>query len=214
MENEHFCERNEQNGRVKIQNFCTVGLKYNDKAGPARLTGPTNIRSGSTIYGDVNIGSHFQTGHNVLIRERTTIGHYVVVGTNTVIDGDVEIGDFVKIETNCYIPTHVTIGNRVFIGPGVTLTNDRFPLKMRDQYVPEGPIIEDGVTIGGGATICPGLRIGKQSFIAAGAVVTKDIPPFSLVVGVPGKILPLPDNLREPNIALNWRNTDVSLPSI
>lgn len=142
------------------------------------------------------------------------IGRYVVIGTGTTIDGNVTIGDFVKIETNCYIPTHVTIGNRVFIGPNVTLTNDKFPLKMREAYVPEGPIIEDGVTIGGGVTVCPSVQIGKGSFIAAGALVTKDVPPYSLVMGVPGRIQPLPDNLKEDNIALNWRKLKDELPSI
>jgi acetyltransferase-like isoleucine patch superfamily enzyme len=128
-----------------------------------------------------------------------------VVGTNTVIDGHVVFGDFVKIESNSYIPTHVTIGSRVFIGPGVVLTNDRYPLKLRDEYKPEGPIIEDGVTLGGGVVVCPGIIIGKGSFVAAGAVVTKDVPPLSLVKGVPGVSTPLPENLRELNVALSWR---------
>jgi len=199
---------------VKIQPNCSVGFIYKDGCGPAVIKGPSTIRIGSIIYGDVQIGDHFQSGHNIMIRENTKIGRYVVVGTNSVIDGDVEIGDYVKIETNCYIPTHVTIGNRVFMGPGVTLTNDRFPLKMRDDYVPEGPILEDGVTIGGGVTICPGVRVGRGSFVAAGAVVTKDVPPYSLVIGVPGVIKPLPEKLKEHNTALNWQKFKDSLPAI
>ena len=149
-----------------------------------------------------------------MIREKTKIGRYVVVGTNTVIDGEVQIGDFVKIETNCYIPTHVTIGNRVFIGPGVTMTNDKFPLKLRDEYVPLGPKIENGVTIGGGVTICPDVTIGKGSFIAAGSVVTKDVPPYSLAIGSPAKFKPLPEKLKEDNIALNWQKLADSLPEL
>ncbi len=172
---------------------------------PVRLGLAARIRAGTIIYADVEVGDDFQTGHHVMIRERTVIGHHVVIGTNTVIDGNVVIGDFVKIESNCYIPTHVHIGNRVFLGPNVVLTNDRYPLKMRDQYVPEGPILEDGVTLGGGVVVCPGVRIGHDSFVAAGAVVTKDVPPLSLVVGVPGRIQPLPEKLRERNLALSWR---------
>ncbi len=190
---------------VTIQDNAIVGYEYNSNAGETKLSDNSTIRTGTTIYGDVTAGEYLQTGHNVLIREKTVIGKHVTVGTNVVIDGNVEIGDFVKIETNCYIPTHVKIGSRCFFGPGITITNDKYPLKMRDEYKPEGPIFEDDVTIGGGVTILPGVKIGKGSFVAAGAIVTKDIPENSLVVGVPGKVLPLPENLKEQNIALSWR---------
>lgn len=182
-----------------------LGLQYKQDCNPAKIGSNCIVRTGSIIYADVEAGDHLQTGHNTMIREKTTIGNHVVIGTNTVIDGTCAIGEFVKIESNCYIPTHVNIGNRVFIGPGTTFTNDKYPLKMRDSYTPLGPVLEDDVTIGGGVVIVPGVRIGKGSFIAAGAVVTKDVPPHSLVRGVPGEIFPLPDKLNEPNMALSWR---------
>lgn len=188
-----------------IQPGALVGLIYRDDCGPARLGRHCRIRSGSILYGDVEVGDHFQTGHNVLIREEAKIGQHVVIGTNTVIDGKVRIGDFVKIESQCYIPTHVVIGTRVFLGPGVVLTNDRYPLKMRDRYRPDGPVLEDGVTLGGSVTVCPGVRIGQGAFIAAGAVVVADVPPMTLVRGVPGRVMPLPDKLAELNMALSWR---------
>ena len=135
---EHFAEFGE--GCV-IQPGATVGLRYKDGCEPVVLGDHVTIRSGSVIYADVSVGEDCQTGHNVMIREKTSIGSHVVVGTNTVIDGHVDIGDFVKIESACYIPTHVTIGSRVFFGPGVVLTNDRYPLRDRDNYRPEGPVI-------------------------------------------------------------------------
>ncbi|MHB1544403.1 MAG: acyltransferase [Gammaproteobacteria bacterium] len=183
---------------------CLIGLLYLPEAGPARFGRGCRIRWGTVIYGDVVAGDDFQTGHHVMIREKTNIGNHVVVGTGTVIDGQVEIGDFVKIESQCYIPTHVRIGSRVFLGPGVTLTNDRYPLKQRDSYRPEGPVIEDGVTLGGRVTVCPGIRIGEDAFVAAGAVVTRDVPARSLAVGVPARIKPLPPHLAERNLALSW----------
>jgi len=188
----------------KIAPGAIVGLVYKDGAGPARLGDHCVVRAGAIIYGDVVAGSHLQTGHHVMIRENTTLGDHVVIGTNTVVDGTVTIGSFVKIESNCYIPTHVTIGSRVFLGPGVVLTNDRYPLKQRASYRPEGPVLEDGVTLGGGVVVVPGVTIGRDSFVAAGAVVTKDVPPNSLVTGVPGKVMPLPEHLRETNMALSW----------
>jgi acetyltransferase-like isoleucine patch superfamily enzyme len=189
----------------QVQPNCIVGLRYREDAGPARIGRNAVIRAGTVIYGDVSIGDNFNSGHNVLIRERTTIGEHVGVGTNSVIDGQVVIGNFVKIESNCYIPTHTTLGCRVFLGPGVTLTNDRYPLKLRDEYVPTGPIIEDGVTLGAAVVVLPGVRIGHDSFVAAGTVVTRDVPPFSLVRGVPGRVMPSPEKLRERNLALSWR---------
>lgn len=196
IEHGHDCMIDEN---VLISENMNVGDK------PVRLGNNCRIRAGSVLYKNVTCGDHFQTGHNVMIRENTTIGDHVVVGTNTVIDGTVEIGDFVKIESNCYIPTHVKIGNRVFMGPGTTMTNDMFPLKMRESYKPLGPILEDGVTIGGGVTIVPGVTIGEGSFVAAGAVVTKDVPPMSMVIGVPGRVSALPETLRERNMALSWK---------
>ncbi|MCG2776961.1 MAG: hypothetical protein L6406_14915 [Desulfobacterales bacterium] len=190
---------------VEIQPGAIVGLKYTQDCSPVRFGKGCTVRAGSILYADVTTGDDFQTGHNVVIRECSMFGDHIVVGTNTVIEGHVSVGNFVKIESNCFIPTHTTIGSYVFIGPGVVLTNDRYPQKMRDYYEPEGPILEDGVTLGGGVVVVPGVRIGKGTFVAAGAVVTKDIPPMSLVKGIPGSIEPLPENLREMNMAKNWR---------
>jgi acetyltransferase-like isoleucine patch superfamily enzyme len=188
-----------------VQPGSIVGFKYKEDCKPVKLGNNCCVRTGTILYGDVEANDDFQTGHNVLIRERTTFGDHIVIGTNTVIDGNVTMGDFVKIESNCYIPTHVTIGSRVFIGPGTVITNDKYPLKMRDQYKPMGPVIEDGVTIGGGVTIMPGVTIGRGSFIAGGCVVTKDIAPMQIVIGNPGVASDLPEKLKELNVALNWR---------
>lgn len=188
-----------------IDEGCFLGYPHGDEDEPLRLGNHARIRAGSILYADVVAGDYFQTGHHVMIRAHTRIGDHVVIGTNTVIDGQVEIGDFVKVESQCYIPTHVRIGTRVFIGPGVTLTNDRNPLKHRDSYRPEGSVLEDGVTVGGGVTICPGVRVGEDAFIAAGAVVTKDVPPRMLAIGVPARHKSLPENLTGRNMALSWR---------
>jgi acetyltransferase-like isoleucine patch superfamily enzyme len=189
----------------EVQPGAQLGLKYKHACGPARIGAHACIRSGTVIYGDVTVGDYFATGHHVLIRADTHIGNHVVVGTNTVIEGQVRIGSFVKIEANCFIPTHCLFGDRVFLGPGVTILNDRYPLRLREHYQPEGCVLEDDVTIGGAAVVLPGVRIGAGSFVAAGAVVTKDVPAGQLVVGVPGAMRPLPEHLREPNMALSWR---------
>ncbi len=196
---------------AKIQDSCQIqinvvlGLKYRDHCKPSLLGSNSVIRSGSVIYADVELGSYFQCGHNVVIREHTLIGNHVVVGTGSVLDGNIQVGDFVKIESNCYIPTHVKIGSKVFIGPNVVMTNDKYPLKDRSRYVADGPTVRDGVTIGAGVTICPGVEIGHGSFIAAGAVVTRSVPADSLAKGNPAKCEPLPSKLCEENRAISWQ---------
>ena len=187
---------------VVIQPHAVVGLVYRDGCAPAQLGDHGIVRAFTVIYGDVVIGAGFKSGHHALIREHTRIGDYVLVGTASILDGHVTIGDFVSIQSQVYIPTHTRIGSYVFIGPNATLTNDKYPLRQRETMKLEGPIIEDHATIGANATLLPGVRIGEGAMVAAGAVVTRDVPPWSLAVGAPARIQPLPGHLREPNIPI------------
>lgn len=182
----------------------TLGVCYRAGGGILQLGDRCLIRSETIIYADVTVGDELQTGHHVLVREHTRIGNQVVIGSGTIIDGYTTIGNFVKIESRVYIPTHTTIGNYVFIGPGAVLTNDKYPLRRRDEYEPQGPIIEDNATIGANATILPGVHICEGAMVAAGSVVTKDVPPWHLAIGVPARIQPLPEHLKEPNRAKRW----------
>ncbi len=185
-----------------IQPLAIVGLEYRPDCGPAQLGNNCIIRAHTIIYGDVVIGDGFRTGHHALIREHTTIGDYVLVGTGAVIDGRVSIGDYVSIQSRVYIPTHTTIGNHVFLGPAAVLTNDKYPVRQRASYRPLGPTIADHVTIGANATILPGVSIGEGAMVAAGSVVTKDVPSWTLAVGSPARIQPLPDYLHQPNASI------------
>lgn len=173
----------------------TVGFRYHKDCGPAVIGKYAMLRKGSLIYGDVTIGDHFQTGHYTVIRARVKIGDYCTLLNHSTIEGIVRIGNGARIMTNVYLPSRTWIGDHVFIGPGTTFLNDRLPGRTDKIANPRGATIEDDVMIGGGVTICPGITIGERSFIAAGAVVTKDIPPRSLVVGMPGEIRPLPPEL-------------------
>ena len=152
------------------------------------------IRSGTIIYCDVSIGNDFSCGHNVLIREKTRIGDRVSVGTASIIEGETIIGDDVNLQSLVYIPTDTTIGNRVFIGPNTIFTNDRYPPKRIGGL--QGPTLSDGVAVGANATILPGICIGEGALVAAGAIVTRDVPAQKLAIGAPAKIRDLPGVMR------------------
>lgn len=175
-----------------------VGYVHDESAEYATIGKRATIRAGTTIYAGVDIGDDLTTGHNALIREDTTIGDDVTVGSQTVIDGDCTIGSKVSLQTSVYIPRGTTIGDYVFIGPAATLTNDPYPVRIDRTLM--GPVIEEGVSIGANATILPDVTIGEQSFVAAGAVVTEDVPPGRLAVGVPAETTRLPEELRRLNI--------------
>jgi len=134
-------------------------------------------------------------GENVQFGKNVTIWNYVVIGDNTRIGDGTRIGSFcdigknVIIGKNCIIQAHVTIsnecqiGNNVFIGPNTSLLNDKFP----HSKCPTPSIIKDNVVIGGCVTILPNVTVHENSVIAAGSVVTKDIPPNTVVKGIPAK---------------------------
>ena len=151
------------------------------------------IRSGSILYCDVIIGDDFQTGHNVVIREKTTIKDRVAVGTGTVIEGYSSIGNDVSLQSMVFIPTDTQIGDHVFIGPNTVLTNDRYPPRRIGGM--KGPTIKDGAAIGANTTILPGICIGEGALIAAGSVVTHNVPDHMLAIGSPARIKPLPQKI-------------------
>jgi acetyltransferase-like isoleucine patch superfamily enzyme len=162
---------------------------------PGTIIGDNAIlRSGTVIYCDVVIGDNFQTGHNVLIREKTKIGSDVAIGTSTVIEGFCSIGNGVRIQSMVFIPTHTQIRNGVFIGPNAILTNDRYPPSGKPEL--KGPVIEDSAVIGANSTILPGIRIGSGAAVAAGAVVTRDVPAGKMAIGAPARIRDLPEQMR------------------
>lgn len=180
-----------------IDERATVGYRHDDDASTTVLGDRARIRAGTIIYTDVQIGDDFTTGHRALVREETTIGDSVVVGTDAVIDGTTSVGSHVSLQTGVYVPTDTEIGDNVFIGPRAVLTNDPYPVRQDVDLA--GPIIEDGVSIGANATVLPDVTVGNGSFVAAGAVVTRDVPPETLAVGTPAVHQQLPQELTPEN---------------
>lgn len=146
------------------------------------------IRTAVTIYMDVNIGDNCWINHNAIIREHVTILEDSTIGSNTICENNVSIGKRCAIHNNTMICAETLIESFVFIGPGVSFTNNSPIGHLRD--VPStirGAKLRLGCAVGGGATICPGVEIGQEAIIAAGAIVTKDIPSRIIVAGNPAK---------------------------
>lgn len=119
------------------------------------------------------------------------IGSNAQVGARSEIGRDSIIGDRSRIGSGVFLPPNSVIGADVFIGPNVTCTDDLHPrVRTMDDgpYDAKPPIIEDHATIGAGVTLCPGVRIGHHAFVAAGAVVTADVAPHTMVKGVPARL--------------------------
>lgn len=183
---------------AQIDDDVVLGYIYRANCEPLRIGNRAIIRSGSIIYANTTIGDRFQCGHQVLIRAEVTIGNRCVVHHKCTLEGRLQIGNGVKIMAHVYLPSMTKIGDMVFIGPGTTFANDKYP--MRRAAPVHGPQIEDNVCIGGGVTVCPEVTIGRNSVIGAGSVVNKNVPPNTLAYGVPARHYPLPDDISHGNL--------------
>ncbi|MGC8849195.1 MAG: DapH/DapD/GlmU-related protein [Candidatus Bathyarchaeia archaeon] len=190
----------EISGNVKIGegtwigSHCVIGHPTREKLlsgkadrGTVSISDGCIIRSDSVIYDEVDLGEGVELGHFVMVREGVTVGGHSLIGTGTILDGHILIGRKVRIQTGVYISSHSIVEDRVFIGPRAVLLNDKY--MMQREYPLKGPKIHSGVSVGGNSVILPGVEIGEGSIIGAGAVVTQDVPPHTIYVGVPAKKL-------------------------
>ncbi|MEJ2722765.1 MAG: acyltransferase [bacterium] len=146
------------------------------------------IRSGTVIYAGSTIGDHLETGHNVVIREENEIGSGFSIWNNSVIDYGCTIGANVKIHCNCYVAQFTVLEDDVFLAPGVTIANDIHPGCPDSRECMKGPVLKRGVQVGVNVTILPYITIGERTIIGSGAVVTRDLPPESVVYGNPARV--------------------------
>lgn len=156
---------------------------------PCEIGAGAAICSGALVYAGTTIGPKSIIGDIASVRERCTLGEGVVVGRGVCVENDVAIGAFTKIQSNSYITAYSELEDHVFIAPCVTTTNDNFMGRTEARHSQiKGAIIRRGARIGGGVVLLPGIEIGEEAFVAAGALVTKDVPSRKLVAGMPARV--------------------------
>ncbi len=175
-------------GKYEAEDFIIVGVPPKGKQPgdlETRIGGIATLRSHTVIYAGNIIGSNFQTGHGVLIRESNEIGDNVSIGSHSVVEHHVKIGNRVRIHSNVFIPEFSVIEPDVWIGPCVVLTNAKYPNTSKTKNHLIGPLIKKGAIIGANATILPGIKVGEDALIGAGAVVVRDVAAGEIVAGNP-----------------------------
>ena len=128
-------------------------------------------------------------GDQAHVRERAVIGERSVIGRGSAVDNDVTVGDRVRVQTGCYLTAWSVIEDDVFVAPGVTLTNDDTMGRHGPDHELRGATLRRACRVGGGVVLTPGVEVGEEAFVAAGAVVTADVPPRAVVMGVPGRVV-------------------------
>jgi acetyltransferase-like isoleucine patch superfamily enzyme len=147
------------------------------------------IRSHTVIYAGNRIGNDFQTGHHVLVREENEIGDQVSIGTASVVEHHVKMGNNVRIHSQAFVPEMSVLEDGAWIGPNAVITNAAYPLSPNVKHELKGAIVKKNAKVGANATLLPGITIGENALVGAGAVVTKDVPPNKVVAGNPAKVI-------------------------
>lgn len=157
---------------------------------PAEIGDGTIVSTGAVVFAGSKVGARVILGDQSCVRERVAVGDDVVIGRGTLVENDTTIGAMTKIQAEAYITAYSTLEEHVFVAPCVVTTNDNFMGRTEERLaLMKGPTIRRGARVGGGAILCPGVEIGEEAFVGAGAVVTKDVPPRSVVVGSPARVI-------------------------
>ena len=171
-----------------------------DPLPPARIGDGTVVSTGAIVFAGSTVGANCIVGDQSCIRERVELADDCILGRGSLIENDTTVGAGTRIQAEAYITAYSTLEEDVFIAPCVVTTNDNFMGRTeKRKTLMKGPTIRRSARVGGGAILCPGVEIGEEAFVGAGAVVTKDVPARKLVVGSPARVLRdvADDELRE-----------------
>jgi acetyltransferase-like isoleucine patch superfamily enzyme len=165
------------------------GSSARGAVGALELGVGVTVCAGAVVFAGTEVGAEAILGDQSYLRERTRVGPGSVIGRGSVADNDVVVGARVRVQTGVYLTAWTVVEDDVFVGPGVTTTNDDTMARHAPDDPLRGALLRRACRVGGGAVLTPGVEVGEEAFIAAGAVVTRDVPARAVVMGVPARVV-------------------------
>jgi acetyltransferase-like isoleucine patch superfamily enzyme len=163
---------------------------------PLELGAGTVVSTGAIVFAGTTIGERVIVGDQACVRERCTLGDDVVVGRGSLVENDTQVGARTKIQADAYVTAYSLLEEDVFIAPCVVTANDNFMGRTERRHaLRRGPTVRRGARIGAAAVLLPGIEVGEEAFVGAGAVVIRDVAAHTVVVGNPARqIREVPDD--------------------
>jgi UDP-2-acetamido-3-amino-2,3-dideoxy-glucuronate N-acetyltransferase len=157
--------------------------------GPLVLGERVTVCAGAIVFAGGRVDEEVILGDQSFVRERSSVGAGSVIGRGSVVDNDVRVGARVKVQTDVYLTAGTVVEDDVFVGPGVTTTNDDTMARHGDEYALRGATLRRACRVGAGVVLTPGVEIGEEAFVAAGALVTRDVPARAVAMGMPARVV-------------------------
>jgi acetyltransferase-like isoleucine patch superfamily enzyme len=178
------------------------GSSAKGEVGALRIAERVTVCCGAVVFAGASIGAKAIIGDQSFVRERSSVGAGSVIGRGSVVESDVQIGQRVRVQTSVYLTAFTLVEDDVFVGPGATTTNDDTMSRHGSEMPLRGAILRRACRIGGGAVLTPGVEVGEEAFLAAGAVLTRDLPPRAVAMGVPARVV---REVGEEDLLERWR---------
>ena len=186
----------------KRPRLATHSSAARSKLAPLELGERVTVGAGAIVFAGSAVGERALLGDQSCVRERVTVGAGSVIGRGTLVENDVAIGERVRIQSNVYVTALSTIEDDVFVGPCASTTNDDTMARHDETYSLRGATLRRACRVGGSAVLTPGVEIGEEAFVGAGAVVTRDVAPRAVVIGVPARVI---REVGEDDLLEHWR---------
>lgn len=174
----------------------------NLQLGPLVVGAQVTVCAGAVVYAGARLHDGVIVGDQAQVRERAVVGRGSVVGRASSVDFDAHVGERVLLQTDVYLTAGSVVEDDVFLGPGVMTTNDDTMGRHPAGQQLRGPVLRRACRVGGGAVLVPGVVVGEEAFVAAGALVTRDVDARSVVIGVPARPV---REVPEEDLLQRWR---------